>query len=127
MDPDNPVLLPARVVRWCAVCLAISFAQEAVCQRIIIVDKYNPIGAHYSDIHPAIQAAVVGDVVLVRGGDFSGPVIIDKGISLIAQLPAYVAVNGPIVVQNIPEGQTVVGRAWGGVGPALGSAATSAS
>lgn len=77
-----------------AVCLGASFARGA--DHVLTVGGVNP---DYTDIQSAVQAAALGDVVLVRAGSYAGFIISAKSVSVIADPEGSVTINGAVVVQ----------------------------
>lgn len=51
------------------------------------------LGAAYTAIQPAIDAAKPGDTVRVCGGTYTGDLTIDTTVSLVAQSPGASAVD----------------------------------
>jgi hypothetical protein len=65
-------------------------------------------GGPFTDIQPAVDAAVDGDLILVRGGSYSGFSILNKELVVAADGAAMVIVNGSVDVANLAGGRTVV-------------------
>lgn len=65
----------------CALILALS----ASAQRTWIVDDDGGAGVDFQQIQPAFEAASEGDIVLIRMGRYSAPVILDKGLRVVAE------------------------------------------
>lgn len=65
-------------------------------------------GAPYTDIQSAIQAAQDGDVVLIESGTYPTFVVRNKTLSITADTDETVVVAGPIRVQDLGAGKTVV-------------------
>ncbi|MBK8180451.1 MAG: hypothetical protein IPK67_16475 [Planctomycetes bacterium] len=66
-----------------------------------IVDVNNGAGAHFTDIPPAIAAALPGDVILVRAGNYSA-FTLNSGLSVIGQ--GLVRTSGNINLSSTPGG-----------------------
>ena len=80
-------------------------------QSLLIVDDDGGAGV-YTDIAPALVAAVAGDVILVRPGSYNA-FIVDKGVRVLADAGAIVQGDGTgrsMVVQRLPAGQSAVVR-----------------
>jgi len=69
------------------------------------VDDSGGPGVDFTDLPPAIAAASPGDVLLVRAGSYSKP-IVNKGLSIHADQGAVVTVAG-LRVESIPAGERV--------------------
>ena len=79
--------------------------------RVLVVDDdgVQCPRASYTDIQPAVDASRIGDTIRVCGGTYRGPVEVDKGVNLVAQLPA---VSGTDCAGggDVPDGSaTIVG------------------
>jgi hypothetical protein len=68
----------------------------------------NAGGGHFTQIQPAIDAAVDGDTVLVKTGTYSGFTINHKGVNVVADTGQAVQVNGTIHVTALTSFQDVV-------------------
>ena len=91
------VLLPALSLLF--------FSRLAPAGNVLVVDAS---GTGYTDIAPAINAAADHDVVLVKGGDYSGFTIVDKSISVVADVGQLVQVHGNVAVRNLAASRDVV-------------------
>lgn len=65
-----------------------------------------PSGAPYSDIGTAVNAAQDGDVVLVRGGSYSGVFVSNKSVTIIGEAGADIRPGG-IFITGIAASQQV--------------------
>ena len=74
---------------------------------IITVDDDAP--ADFSDVQPAIYAALEGDIILIRPGDYRGADIIGKSLSLVGAGSALVKMNYvPVIhIRNLGPNQRV--------------------
>lgn len=57
-------------------------------------------GAPYGAIQTAVDAAVDGDVVLVRSGTYAGFQLVGRSVAVVADTGASVAVQGRVLVRN---------------------------
>lgn len=73
--------------------------------KVWVVDDSGGPGVDFADLPPAIAAASPGDVLLLRTGTYSKPVL-DKGLTLQADQGAAVKVPG-LRVELVPGGQRV--------------------
>lgn len=67
-----------------------------------------PAGAPYATLQAAVDAAVDGDVVLVRTGDYAGCAIDGKALMLVEDAGASARVTSTLFVRNLAAGQCVV-------------------
>ncbi|MFT5733217.1 MAG: hypothetical protein ACJA2W_002484 [Planctomycetota bacterium] len=65
--------------------LSFALALPAAAQRTWIVDDDAGPGVDFQQIQPAFQAANHGDIVLVRSGRYASPVVLNKGLRVIAE------------------------------------------
>ncbi|MED6335248.1 MAG: hypothetical protein VYE81_07590, partial [Planctomycetota bacterium] len=70
-----------------------------------VVDQYG--GGDFTTIQPAVDAAADGDSVIVRTGDYPGFAVNAKGVAVVADAGAAVALQGSIQVENLPNGSVV--------------------
>ena len=77
----------------------------ALQSQVLVVDDSGGPGVDFTDLPPAIAAASPGDVLLVRAGSYSKP-IVNKGLSIHADQGAVVTVAG-LRVESIPAGERV--------------------
>jgi hypothetical protein len=96
----------SRIVRGAALLLAVAAAQ-ALHADVLIVDQFGGPGSHFTDIPPAVAAAKVDDVIVVRKGTYSH-VHLFKGLTVIAR--PGVVIQAPtgtpkLLVQSLPAGQ----------------------
>src|SRR5262245_45261380 len=73
--------------------------------KVWVVDDSGGPGVDFTDLPPAIAAASSGDVLLLRSGTYSKPVLA-KGLTLQADQGAAVTVAG-LQVESVPEGERV--------------------
>ena len=64
-------------------------------------------GAPYTSIQAAVDAAALGDVVLVKAGTYDGFRVIE-GVAIVADEAAGVVVNGTIIVNGISQEQSLL-------------------
>lgn len=76
-------------------------ATGASAQSVFVVAPAPGPGVFSTDIQPAINAAVDGDVVLVKSGAYSGFTIDAKSVSVVADASANVVANGRVFVSNL--------------------------
>jgi hypothetical protein len=77
---------------------------------VLVVDLLGGPGADHTTVQAAIDAALPGDLVLVRGGDYpERPHISGKGLALVGDAGAVVRVLG-LDVTDVPAGQSVLVR-----------------
>ncbi|MBI3817745.1 MAG: hypothetical protein HY286_03555 [Planctomycetes bacterium] len=84
------------------------FATSASAQAVYVVAPVPGPGVFSTDIQPAINAAVNGDLVLVKAGAYSGFTIDAKGVSVVADAGANVVANGLVFVSNISASQSTL-------------------
>lgn len=94
----------------------------APAQRTWVVDQLQRPGTDFVAIQPAVQAAAVGDIVLVRptGTAYAGASI-SKGLALLGD--GQVELNTDLQIRNLPAGQHVsvkLFRMWEGTATAGG-------
>jgi hypothetical protein len=65
-------------------------------------------GAAYSDLQSAVNAAVDGDVLRVRGSTSAIATVDGKGISIIADDPTHLSFGGGLIIRNVPSGSTAL-------------------
>ena len=82
----------ASIVLSIAATAGLSYASD----HVITVGGTNP---DFNDISSAVQAAALGDVVLVRPGSYPGFIMSGKSVSVIADPSGSVMINGPVLVQ----------------------------
>jgi hypothetical protein len=69
----------------------------------------DPSGlGNFTSIQPAVDAALEGDVILVRGGTYAAFTIDNKGLAIYADADASVAINGGVAIVNVAAAKTVV-------------------
>src|SRR5262245_17885648 len=65
-------------------------------------------GATHPTLQAAINAAVDGDVILVRAGTDSSALISAKGIAIVVEPGAIAVVNGSFTIEQLASAQSVV-------------------
>lgn len=73
---------------------------------VIVVDD-NGV-ADFNAIQDAVNAAMAGDTILVKAGNYDWFTIDDKTLTIVAETSAVVAIDGPIEVRNLALSKTVV-------------------
>lgn len=82
-----------------------AMASSVACADVLTVGGINPA---FADIPAAAAAAVDGDVLLVRSGDYNGFTLDGKALSVVADAGAAVNVYTCVTVRNLPAGKTVL-------------------
>lgn len=80
-------------------CLALAAPSLA---NQIIVDASNGPGTNFTDIPPAVAAALPGDVIVVRAGSYNA-FTVDRRLTVVGQ--GTVVVNGALSFTNLVAGQ----------------------
>ncbi|MBI5363713.1 MAG: hypothetical protein HZA53_11080 [Planctomycetes bacterium] len=107
-----PVLLrraAAARSRWLSVLIAVTLPASALHAGVLVVDSGG--GAAFTTIQAAVNAAVDGDVILVKTGtsNYAGFTVQDKELVIVGDRPTFpVRVRGRVVVQNLAATRTVV-------------------
>ena len=102
MHSHRPSSGPTRVALALAALLFVGLAPAT--GQFLVVDASG--GGDFLTIQPAVDAALPGEVVLVRGGVYPS-FVLDKPISVLAEAVAPGAnsvVAGPVLVRDIPAG-----------------------
>lgn len=86
--------------------LAVLFCGSASAGNVITVDDSGP--ADFALIQPAVDAAIDGDTILVKPGNYSGFTVDGKALTIIGDVGALPVVAGQIRVKNTANGSTVV-------------------
>ena len=86
--------------------LAIFALCAAARADVIVVDQNNGAGSDFSDLPQAIASASHNDLLLVRGGSYSG-FTTAKGVRILG-LESNVEVSGPCVIQNLHSSRKFV-------------------
>lgn len=73
---------------------------------VLVVQPGNPQA--YPQIQAAVDAAVDGDVVLVKSGDYTTFQIVDEAITVVADTGAVVRVAGAVRVRGLAAARSVV-------------------
>ncbi|HTF89574.1 MAG TPA: right-handed parallel beta-helix repeat-containing protein [Planctomycetota bacterium] len=79
---------------------------SAASADVIYVDASG--NGQYSAIQPAITAAIDGDVLLVRTGNYAGFTLDNRRLSVIADVGALPKVGGKVTVRNLAANGTVL-------------------
>lgn len=74
--------------------------------HVLVVDAAG--GGAYTDIQAAIGAAVAGDTVLVRSGQYAGFSLTGKGIAIVGEVGSTVVCQTTSTVTGVPLGQRVL-------------------
>lgn len=114
-------------VAMCAVALALLVPATARAD-VHVVDPLGSPGS-FANIQAAIDAAVDGDVILIRQGSYGGFTIDGKAVALVAAAGAFPRTTGESRILNLPLGKSVLlsGLDMAGVtstSPTLGRALT---
>ncbi len=91
---------------WHHLVVGFGVVATAAAQRTWIVDAANGPGTHFTDIPPAVAAAVDGDTLLVRSGTYT-PFTTNKGIAVLGTPSALVQTPSffpGIMVSGLPAG-----------------------
>src|SRR5262245_13532469 len=100
----------ALVSRGVLSLLALLLGSAASAQAVFVVAPAPGPGVFSTEIQPAIDAAVAGDLVLVKSGAYAGFTIDGKGVSVVADAGASVDVNGSESVTHVSASQHVLFR-----------------
>ena len=73
-----------------------------------VVDDDGGPGVDFSSLQAAVNAAVDGDVVLIRSGSYAGLTLTDKDLVLVADQGAQVTVNAAPSVTQLSAGKSVL-------------------
>lgn len=93
------------LARCSLACALLGFSPPALA-GVIVVD---PSGAgSFTEINPAVVAAVEGDLVLVKSGTYAGFMVDDKAVAVVADAGAVVNVLGTVHIGALAAGKTVV-------------------
>lgn len=75
--------------------------------EVIVVDAAG--AGDYMIIQAAVNAAIEGDVILVRGGSYSGFTVDGMGLTVIGDnVQPRPQITGKVALENLPDGQTLV-------------------
>lgn len=88
---------------FAAFTLALSVSAHA---GVWVVDEFG--GGDFLRIQPAVNAASDGDTILVKAGSYPGFEVIDKALTITAELAATVDVEGSARVFDLSASKTVV-------------------
>ena len=117
MDPMKHPFVPVALISFLAA--APGAAQTSAplpppVGNVFVVDDSGGPGVAFTDLQPAVDAAVDGDVLLVKSGTYSGFTIDGKALILQADTGHQVLVKStaflPAVVKNLDADQSVVLR-----------------
>src|SRR5688572_17225523 len=85
--------------------LLIGIAMVARAGNVHVVDLH---GTGLTQIQSGVDAAVDGDVVLVKSGTYASFVVPNKGLAIVADTGADVRVLGAIRARNLAAGKTLL-------------------
>lgn len=92
--------------------LVLLLANAAAAQSVHVVDLANGPGTDFTSLVTAVNAAVSGDVLLVRAGEYPESLVLgSKSLTVTAEVGATVRVHG-ISVSGLPSGETIVVRGF---------------
>ena len=93
------------------VVLALASPVAAQAAVWVVDDDLGP-GADFADIADAVAAAQAGDVVLIRPGTYGAaePLVLSKGLTLVASAGKGAVTCGRAVVTGLPAGEELVVR-----------------
>jgi len=100
-------------------------ARPALAGHVLVVDSGG--GGSYTQIQPAIDAALDGDTILVKAGTYYGFTIDNKELSVVGDAGASVTITSPVRVDNLAALREVllaglqINLSWGWSQPALGA------
>ncbi|QDU67914.1 hypothetical protein [Engelhardtia mirabilis] len=99
----------------CALPLVLVLASTAGAQSVWTVDDDPGAGVDFSEVQAAVDAAAIGDLVLVREGVYLPFSIDGKGLSVVGDGPGVKLIQGPpqaggTSITNLPVGQLVLLR-----------------
>lgn len=77
-----------------AIACVLSTSSRARAQHVLVVDSSGP----YTQIQPAVDAAIDGDTILVKSGTYPGFTISDKSLSVVGDSGAHVYVQTRVSV-----------------------------
>jgi hypothetical protein len=80
-------------------------AGAALAGNVLIVDAGG--AGNFTDIQPAVVAAVDGDAILVKSGIYQGFSLGDKTLSIVADTGASAVVQGSVAVDNLSATRSV--------------------
>ena len=98
-----------RTVHRFTLSLAIALPVSSLDAATIVVDVHDGPGTDFTKIQPAIDAAQPGDVICVRGGDYSS-FTLTKGVAILGDTELFgpvVSFAPGVVIAAIPAGETV--------------------
>jgi hypothetical protein len=87
---------------FAAACFALT---SAVSTHVLIVDASG--GGSFTDIQSAVNAASIGDTILVKPGDYSPFFIHAKSLTVIGDVAGTVNISGNVTVRNLTANQVV--------------------
>ncbi len=108
--PMRPIRLPALALATVTLCSA----------DVLVVDEAG--FGDFLDLQPAIDSASDGDVLLVKSGVYSAPVLDDRSLTIVADSGVTAFVQGTTRVNNGTENDTVLFSGLTFEGPAGDSA-----
>jgi hypothetical protein len=87
-----------------ASCALLTLSREPLADVIVVDDSG---GADFTQIQPAIDAALDGDTILVKPGNYPSFTINAKALTVIGEAGALPSVNATVLIANVAEGQVV--------------------
>ena len=98
--------MPGRLIN--AVAAVVVFVELATAQSVIVVDSHG--GADFTKLSSAVDAAVDGDIILIRQSDFwLDPVVItSKSLTITADVGAMGVLNNGITIESLAPTQRIV-------------------
>lgn len=104
------VLAPLERVFFLAFALVATLGVAFASGVSVVAPGGASVGADFTTIQQAIDAAPPGEIVLVRTGNYGGFIVDGKGVAVVADDVTLVRVLGGIIVRNVPAGEEVVLR-----------------
>ena len=99
---------------------ALLTAPNSAASKVWVVDVVGGAGVDFTDIQPAVAAAVDGDTILVASGQYGGFTVDAKSLDVVADLGAFVLVPfDQILVRNVAPTQRVLLRGIQSTGPPI--------
>lgn len=94
-----------RLQRSLTACIALFALAGAVRGDVIVVDAAG--GGAFTQIQPAVDAALEGDTILVKPGGYSGFTVDGKALTVIGDAGPVANVAGKVWIRNLALGQTL--------------------
>ena len=97
----------SRVSPWTrSLASLVGLAAPAAAGNVLVVDA---VGTRtFTDVQPAIDAAVDGDTILVRSGTYGAFSVANKALAIVGDNFAVVQIRGVMRVDDLSAGKTVV-------------------